>query len=253
MMKVKAAAFDLDGTIYLGDTLMEGVMEVLGYLKEINVEPFYFTNNSSKTREDIFNKLTGLGIRTELKKVYNSAYAAGLYLKKNAYMEVYCMGSAGLKKEIENAGVKCVSEGSSGAGAVVVGLDSAFDYKKLAAGINMLKNGCSLIICNRDRTFPVENGRILPGCGPIAAALENACGRKADVTVGKPDTFMLEILCSDWGYEKSDIVVVGDTYDSDILMAQKFGSPSVFIGELPEDAGKTEAIREIKGLIGLLK
>ena len=53
-------ATDLDGTIYKGQTLIDGVKE--GLLEIINegIEIYYTTNNSSQTPSEIKNKLKNL-------------------------------------------------------------------------------------------------------------------------------------------------------------------------------------------------
>ena len=191
------------------------------YLKIKGIRIFYFTNNSTKTRNQIFEKLQKLGLSVEINEVYSSAYAAGLYLKEKGYSAVYCCGSEGLRAEIEINGTKCVNDGSEKIQAVVVGLDHSFDYKKMTIGLNLLRDKeCKFIVCNKDRTYPVEGDVLMPGCGPIVAVLENASGRTPDVIIGKPETYMLEILCRDWELEPQQVLVVGDTYDSDIAMAK---------------------------------
>ncbi|PKL92478.1 MAG: HAD family hydrolase [Candidatus Goldiibacteriota bacterium HGW-Goldbacteria-1] len=227
---IKAVAFDLDGTIYVGDSLVPGASELTGYLKNKGIDVFYFTNNSTKTRNQIFEKLQKLGLSVEINVVYSSAYAAGLYLKEKGYSAVYCCGSKGLRNEIEANGTECVNDGSKKIQAVVVGLDNTFDYQKMTNGLNLLRgDDCKFIVCNKDRTYPVEGGVLMPGCGPIVAALENASGRTPDVIIGKPETYMLELLCRDWKMEPKQVLVVGDTYDSDIAMAKKAGAEAVFI------------------------
>ena len=51
-MKLKVDAdlflFDLDGTVYLGDTPIEGAMETLGKLSAMGKKVCFLTNNSSK-------------------------------------------------------------------------------------------------------------------------------------------------------------------------------------------------------------
>ncbi|MFP4467301.1 MAG: HAD-IIA family hydrolase, partial [Candidatus Goldiibacteriota bacterium] len=215
--EIKAVALDLDGTVYTGSTPVEGAVETVKKILEKGIKIFYFTNNSVKTRKEICDKLLKMGLPAEEEMVYNSAYASGRYLKEKEYKSVYCCGSKGLEAEILKSGVDCVTEMPE---AVIVGLDETFDYNKMSFALNLLRNEkCLLAACNRDRSYPVEDGRILPGCGPIIAALENACGRSADVVVGKPETYMLEILCGDHRLKAKDILVVGDTYESDIVMA----------------------------------
>jgi len=227
---IKAVAFDLDGTIYVGESLVPGAAELTGYLKDKGVDVFYFTNNSSKTRIQIFEKLRKLGLAVEITEVYSSAYAAGLYLKEKGYSSVYCCGSEGLRAEIEANGTKCVNDGAKKIQAVVVGLDHLFDYKKMTIGLNLLRDKeCKFIVCNKDITYPGEGDILMPGCGSIVAALENASERTADIIIGKPETYMLELLCRDWKLKPEQVLVVGDMYDSDIEMAKRAGAKAVFI------------------------
>jgi phosphoglycolate/pyridoxal phosphate phosphatase family enzyme len=254
MKNIKAVAFDLDGTIYEGNNLLKGALETIEFLEKKNIDIFYFTNNSGKTRQAVFEKLLNLGIRTEISKVYNSAYAAAFYLKKNKYKRVYCCGTAGLKEEIIKAGIKCVDGKIEKAQAVVTGLDPDFNYIKLSGALDALtEKGCKLITCNRDKNYPAGKNKILPGCGPIIAAVECASGRQADMIAGKPGTFMVKLLCSDWKLKNRDLLIVGDTYDSDILMAKEFGAKSVFISKNMTQYKDTVTVKNISGIIKLFK
>ena len=52
---------------------------------------------------------------------------------------------------------------------------------------------------------------------------------KLDI-VGKPNPFMLEILCKDWGLDKQHIAVVGDRIESDMAMAKNFNCKGILVG-----------------------
>lgn len=238
-------AFDLDGTIYIGDELIDGVIETLSYLKEKNIRVFFFTNNSGKSREDIHRKLEQMNLQPERQAVYNSAYATSIYLKQNHFKKVYCCGASGLKYEITRHSITCVSE-KEHPQAVVVGLDHSFDYVKMTAALNLLQNkDCRFIVCNKDRNYPVENSWLMPGCGAIVAAIEHAADRQADVIIGKPETFMLDLLCGDWHLQSMEILVVGDTFDSDIAMANAYGAPSLLLDADNTFKGDTKRIRKL--------
>ena len=252
MELIKAVAFDLDGTIYVGDKLVGGVIEVLNYLKKKDIQVFYFTNNSSKTRKNIHQKLQKMNLHTDLETIYNSAYAVGIYLKNNNFKKVYCCGSAELREGIISSGIECVND-KEFPEAVVVGLDHDFNYNRMTVALNFLRQkDCRFIICNRDRTYPVENSRLMPGCGPIVAALEYATGRQADVIIGKPETFMLDLLCKDWNLLSEEILIVGDTFDSDIAMADTYRSPSLLLDYDNEFADRARTIKSIIEVINYL-
>jgi ribonucleotide monophosphatase NagD (HAD superfamily) len=48
----KIAFLDMDGTIYLGDLLIQGAREFLDALEEESIIHYFLTNNSSRSKED---------------------------------------------------------------------------------------------------------------------------------------------------------------------------------------------------------
>ena len=253
LKNIKAVVFDLDGTVYYGNTLIDGVGDLTDFLEAKGIRVLYFTNNSAATRADIFEKLSGMGLSLHLGQVYNSAYAAAIYAKKNRLKDVFCIGSPGLIKELAAAGLNVVS-GPEKARSLVVGLDKEFNYEKLSKALTALQRGCRFVVCNRDIHYPVEGKRLLPGCGPIAAAIECSYGVEADFVVGKPNSYMLELLSADHDLKRRDILVVGDTYSSYIAMAKHFHCPSVLITDKKmNDEKDVMVLRKITGIRKLFK
>jgi ribonucleotide monophosphatase NagD (HAD superfamily) len=41
----------------------------------------------------------------------------------------------------------------------------------------------------------------------------------------------LEVICSDWNLSNNDIIVVGDSIDSDIEMANRYQCDSLLVGK----------------------
>lgn len=225
---IKAVAFDLDGTIYVGDTVVDGAVDLVRHLREKGVQVFFFTNSSTRTRRQVLEKLDRMGLAPSLDRIYTSGYAAAAYLAAKSISSVFCLGTAGLRDELAASGIRStVDPGESE--ALVVGLDPDFSYGRLADIMPLASRGCPIVACNMDRSFPVENGRFLPGCGPGVAAVEFALGRKVDFVAGKPNTFMMELLEADWGLCSSEIAVVGDSLESDIGMAERHGCRSFLI------------------------
>ena len=84
-----------------------------------------------------------------------------------------------------------------------------------------------MIVANTDASYPVEKNRRLPGCGAMVGAIVSATGYVPDFHVGKPNTYMLQLLCAEHNLLKEEICVVGDVPESDIAMAQNFGCQSI--------------------------
>jgi 4-nitrophenyl phosphatase len=73
-------------------------------------------------------------------------------------------------------------------------LDFDITYSKITEALNFVAQNNEVIVCNRDRNYLVENNELRPGCGSLVAAIEFAAGKTFDCIVGKPNTYMMELL-----------------------------------------------------------
>lgn len=233
---VRAVVFDLDGTIYCGDTPQEGAVSLLEKLCSQGIQVFYCTNNSTKTRQDICTKLNAMKLPATPETIYSAAYAAAHYLKQNSCSNIYCFGADGLQDELRSAGLSLVSDPAD-ASIVLIGLDSTVDYERISGLLPLRNKTCALVACNRDKFFPSDNGIVQLGCGFIVSLVENALDRKVDYTVGKPNPYMLEMLTAEHGITMDEIVMVGDSLESDIALARAAGCPSVYLSSRYEAPG----------------
>ena len=71
---IAAVFLDLDGTIYLGDRLIDGALEFLGRLEERGIRRYFLSNNSSKSVEQYLEKLRGLGIDADEEEILLSTH-----------------------------------------------------------------------------------------------------------------------------------------------------------------------------------
>lgn len=249
---IKAIIFDLDGTLWRGRIVIEGAVETVTTLNDLGYQVFYLTNNSGKTRQQIVGKLNQLGFPAESQNTYCGSYAIAAYLTENKISSVYVVGSDDLKKDFESHNIKV--KDSSDVMAVVVGLDTSLNYKKITTAMEMINNGAKLIIANLDPFYPVENNRRLPGCGVMVGAIVGATGHAPDFHVGKPNTYMLELLCKEHGFSAAEIYVVGDAPESDIQMAVNFGCQSILFdpeGAFPTFLGKK--VKKLNEIISLIR
>ena len=67
---------DMDGTIYLSDTLFDKVPEFLDYVKAIGGRYLFLTNNSSRGVEGYIDRMARLGIATT-REDFQAAYGKG--------------------------------------------------------------------------------------------------------------------------------------------------------------------------------
>lgn len=224
--QTKCIVFDLDGTIYFGSELAEKANEVIQKSRSSFEKIFFVTNNSAKKREQIFEKLIKLGIDVQLEEVINSSYAIARYLKEKEYNDIYCIGTKDLIEEIASLGINVQSKNPK---AVIVGYNINFQLSDLEEVIKIKNKDYKLIIGNKERVYPRDGGIITPGAGAIVAAVEYTLNKSADFVIGKPNPLMLEIITKDLNFNRNEVLVVGDSYESDIKMAKAFGANSILI------------------------
>jgi len=228
---IKAIVFDLDGTLYCGNKTVEGAILAVYSLINGGYRVFYLTNNSGKMRGKIVSKLQGLGFPAGLDNTYCASYAIPKYLEEKSLAPVYVVGTFDLKCEID---LHVKTGDPHDASAVVVGFDPDFNYQKISRALEAIGSGAKLIVANLDPWFPAEEGKRLPGCGAMVGAIVGATDHKPDFVVGKPNTYMPELLCREHNLLPTEICMVGDVPESDIKTAENFGCMSILFD--PENA-----------------
>lgn len=248
MNNVKAVAFDLDGTIYYGSKLIDGANDVIQKCRDLGRKVFFLTNNSTKTKRQIYEKLIQIDVNCDYEEVYTSGYVAVLYAKEKGLKNIYIFGSSNLIGEFQQQGIEVADEKT--ADNLLIGYDPAFTYESLTKALHVALKAQTIIACNKEKHFPGENAIRMPGCGAMVAPIEHCANREADVVIGKPNPMMLDTLCNLFGLENHEIMVIGDTYESDIAMAKAKGCPSIYIGE--ESHEDTVCVKTTKEILNLL-
>lgn len=245
---IKAVLFDLDGTIYYGSKRIDGANETISFFREKGIRVYFTTNNSTKTRKQIFDSLTGMGIDCKLDEILNSGYLAALTAKKNELEDVYVFGSPNLLDEFNAVGVKTCQD-EDAAQNLLIGYDPAMSYEGLAKAVRVALHARCIIACNRERVFPGEGARLMPGCGAMTAPVEWCSGRECDYVIGKPNTLMIDMLSEMTGISRKGFLVVGDTYESDIAMANIAGTKAILISDTAHKGVQTvSSVADIPGL-----
>ena len=218
-MKISALLFDLDGTIYRGEDVIEGASE---FIQSLSIPYLFVTNRGNRTPETIAEQLRAMGIDCEQSDVLTSAQALASYLKTPS--SAYCIGEEGLYTALMDCGITITEEAPD---YVVVSYDRSFDYNKLLKALRFIKQGSKFVATNEDTVIYLEDG-IAPETGPLVAAIENATGVKAKI-IGKPHSIVMEAAFSKLQIEHEECVMIGDNLDTDILAAQNIGIRSVLM------------------------
>jgi len=207
--------FDLDGTIYLDHTLIDGTLDLLEEIKQHHGKTMYITNNSSCSVEDYVNKLKAMGIYACKDDFFTSSMGMALFLKKHHFgKKVFCMGTKSLIKELVTSGINVTSDPEAGIEVVILGYDTEITYQKLCDVTRLLKKDLPYLATNPDYVCPVHYG-FVPDCGAMAEMLKHSTGKMPHF-IGKPDPFIILEAISRSGFLPTDAVVVGDRMYTDI-------------------------------------
>jgi 4-nitrophenyl phosphatase len=208
---------DLDGVVWLSETVIPGVPEAVARLREAGEQVLFLTNNSSRRVDDLVQKFAGMGMEVTADEIVTSAQAAAAMLEPGSTALV-CAGE-GVREALAAQGVTAVDEGP--ADAVVVGFHKEFDYDRLNAAYQAIRGGARLIGTNDDTTYPTPEGPI-PGGGALLASVAAAAGVEPEVA-GKPYQPMADAVRARIGDAADDGILVGDRPDTDGLMAKRLG------------------------------
>lgn len=225
--KIKHVALDMDGTIYLGDTLFPFTLDFLAKLHRLGITYSFLTNNPSKSIADYLAKLEHMGIHATEDEIYNTTVATIDYIRGH-YPEahrLFLLGTPSMISQFEEAGfVSCADSPDDVPDIVVAAFDMTLTYSRLCRAAWWISQGKPYIATNPDRVCPTNLPTVLVDCGSICRCLESATGRKPDVTLGKPDPNMLMGIQQRMGLHPDEIMMVGDRIYTDIAMAENAGA-----------------------------
>ena len=226
--------FDMDGTLYLGDNVYDGAINLMEDLPRLGKKYIYLTNNSSRAGTDYITRLRRLGFPCESENVFTSGMATGMYLNQNhPGAKVYLVGTKAFRKELLSYHINLTE--NDDADIVVVGFDTELVYEDLNRAVHFLRRGAKFIAANPDWVCPMPAGEVLPDCGSICALLTASSGSKPEY-IGKPNRNMIDVISKMTGIPNDRICAVGDRLYTDIAVAQNAVSVAVLVmsGETDE-------------------
>lgn len=161
--------------------------------------------------------------------------------------KVYVIGEVGIQEELDLKGIKHLGgpsdadkkvnlspgelmEHDHDVGAVVVGFDRNINYYKIQYATLCIREnpGCLFIATNRDAVTHLTDAQEWAGNGSMVGAIVGSCKREP-IVVGKPSDFMLDNIATTFNLNKSQICMVGDRLDTDILFGKNGGLTTALV------------------------
>lgn len=232
LSQIRHVALDMDGTIYLSNTIFPYTISFLKRLTDMGVTYSFLTNNPSKSLADYLHKLEVMGIPCEPEQMYTTTIATIDYIKAHypQARKLFLLGTPSMISQFEEAGfISTADDPDDVPDIIVASFDMTLEYSRLCRAAWWISQGVTYLATNPDFVCPTDQKTVLVDCGSICKCLEAATGRKPDVTLGKPDPNMLSGICQRMNLEPSQIAMVGDRIYTDIAMAHNAGAFGVLV------------------------
>lgn len=224
--KYKGYLIDLDGTIYMGKSRIPAGEDFIHRLQAANIPYLFLTNNTTKSPAVVQKRLAQeFNIETPLETIYTASLATVDYMNDLGLEKtVYIIGEDGLKEAIYEAGYK---KDRGNPAYVVVALDQDMTYEMLVLATLAVQKGATFIGTNPDLNLPSERG-LLPGAGSVIKLIE-AATRVKPTYIGKPEAIIADKAVEKIGLKKSELLMVGDNYLTDIHTGIDNGIDSLLV------------------------
>ena len=222
LIRIKHVALDMDGTIYMGNSIFPFTIPFLEKLDGMGISYSFLTNNPSKSIDDYLKKLSNMGIHATEEEIYNTTIATIDYIHTHypKAKKLFLLGTQSMISQFEKAGFISTSDDPDDVPDIIVAaFDMTLKYSRLCRAAWWISQGLPYIATNPDRVCPTNERTILVDCGSICKCLESATGRKPDITLGKPDPNMLVGIRQQKHLQAEEIAMVGDRIYTDIAMA----------------------------------
>ena len=223
---IKCFIVDMDGTFYLGNSLLPGAKEFAECVEKSGKRFFFFTNNSSHNEEECLGKLRKYGYDAKDGTVIISSHVTIDFLKRNRPGKtVYLVGNKNLTGDFIKGEIPMTEEMPD---IVVIGFDTELTYEKLNKACNYIAQGAEYIVTHPDVNCPLKDG-FMPDVGSYMALIKASTGREPDLIMGKPYAYTVDYVTNRIGCKREEVAFVGDRLETDIAIGVKNGLKAVLV------------------------
>lgn len=225
----KLFVFDMDGTIYLGNTVFPKAVHLIKRLRAEGKRVLFFTNNASHSPEFYAEKLVRLGFEPQEGEIMTSGDVTVEFLKKHRKgKRIYLVGTPDLEQSFRKAGIELSDGADQKSGdTVVTSFDTTLTYEKISRACRLIMNGSEYLSTHPDFNCPTEDG-FIPDSGAISAFVIASTGVTPRY-FGKPYSDTMDMICSATGADKSEVAVVGDRLYTDIAIGKRSGVTAILV------------------------
>ncbi|MFI5158943.1 MAG: HAD-IIA family hydrolase [Sphingobacteriales bacterium] len=240
--KYKVIFFDAFGVQKNYNGILPGIEKTFEYLETQGKEYYIVTNDASRSPAQLAESYHRAGLNIiSADKIVSSGMLTKEYLDLQVKDGIVAyLGTTQSAHYIESSGLHTLPVSEINASnidkvnALIFLDDEGFDWAKdLNKTVNLIrKRTIPVIVANTDRAYPLTITDVSIAVGGIAAMVESVVGKQF-IRFGKPDSqmfmFAYELVRAKMQVNKTEIVMVGDTLNTDILGGNKFGLDTVLV------------------------
>jgi HAD superfamily hydrolase (TIGR01450 family) len=247
--------FDAYGVLKNARGVMQGVPELLSWILRQGKDVYVITNDASRSPTQMAAAYTHpeYGVLIPANRNISSGLLAKDFLRNKVRAgRVAYLGKPSSAFYIESAGLTPVHistcRSDEDVAAIALLDDEGFDwFRDINLTLNLMRRvNAPVVVANPDLAYPVNDDEVGLAVGSLACMLERIVG-KSFIRFGKPDTMMFShaFACAHDNLpdlKKTDILMVGDTLETDILGANTFGLDTALVlsgNTRPEQAQMT--------------
>ena len=238
----KAIFLDSYGVLKNHKGLIQGVEKTISTLRQQNKVLRILTNDASRSQEQLADSFNSLGLLDiHAYEVISSGMMAQQFLENKIQRgKVAYLGTPHSAQYILQSGLESISisevdlDHIEEITAIAFLDDEGFDWNHdINKAVNLLRRrSIPAIVANSDKLYPVSGKDVSIATGGIAKLIENILSRKF-VHFGKPDSQMFMYAFEEMNefdtFSKDEILMVGDTLQTDILGGNKFGIKTLLV------------------------
>jgi 4-nitrophenyl phosphatase len=208
--------------------VLPGAVEVLNTLKERSIPFVILTNGSAYPPAEQAAKLRKHGFPIGDDQMLTPSSVTADVLSRRKVKRTLVLGSRGVGHALSEAGIEVVFTGEPNAtevDAVYIGWHPECGMKDIEAACQAIWNGAKLYTASDVPFFATKHGRSMGYSHAIAGAIRRVT--KAPMTLtGKPSQHAMRFVAQKLGMPASDVGVIGDDPEVEIIMARKGGATS---------------------------
>lgn len=230
--------FDLGGTVWKWNKLINGVKDTIKKLRKKDKDIYFITNGSLLTRQGYADKLNDLGLKTKKENLISSGWATAKYLSEQGISKVYLIGEEPMINELKARNISI----DKNAKHVLVGLDRNFNYWKVKKAADLISRSAKHWTTAENNYWFVGDKK-MPAEKSINQAIKTMTDKDYKV-LGMPSDWMKDVVLDEFSLYPKQTMLIGDDLSSDIVFGNKMRMKTglVFTGKTKKDD-----LKQVKG------